>query len=126
MKKKTSYSIAILVVIIGMTYFLKDDNFFNTVFLKLQSHAASSIVQKKVQEQYVSIDPELLALPACDIPENIIQHTGFSLLYSPDHEQAAWVAYVLTSKEVNGSTPRSNNFKEDPSIITGSAGLYWA
>ena len=71
----------------------------------------------------LSIDPELLAIPRTNTQESIIKHSGFSLLYSEDHEQATWVAYVLSSKEVDGKVPRSNNFREDPSIITGSASL---
>lgn len=71
----------------------------------------------------ISTNPELLAIPRTNEPENIIRHSGFSLLYSPDHEQAAWVAYVLTSEEVKGCIPRSNNFRVDPSVISGSAVL---
>lgn len=74
-------------------------------------------------ETELSVNPELLAIPFSNNPENIVRHSGFSLSYSEEHEQAAWVAYVLSSKETEGKIPRSNNFREDPSIISGSAKL---
>ncbi|MDA3940232.1 MAG: DNA/RNA non-specific endonuclease, partial [Spirochaetia bacterium] len=78
---------------------------------------------RQPEEPKEGINPEVLAIPMSSTPENIIKHTGFSLLYSPEHEQAAWVVYVLTSKEVMGTVARSNNFREDPSIRTESATL---
>ncbi len=75
--------------------------------------------------QYESEQASLIAL---DIPytsdgDEIIEHTGFSLLYNEDHEQAQWVAYQLTRDHVYGNLPRKDNFREDPNISTGSAVL---
>jgi endonuclease G len=48
--------------------------------------------------------------------------TGFDLAYNETYEQASWVAYVLTRKEVEmGTETRSENFRSDTSIHTGSA-----
>lgn len=56
--------------------------------------------------------------------EEYIEHTGFSLLYSEEHEQAVWVAYELTDVEVlNNLFKRTNNFRADSFIATGSASL---
>ncbi|ADK81084.1 DNA/RNA non-specific endonuclease [Sediminispirochaeta smaragdinae] len=70
-----------------------------------------------------SIDLEALALPYCRTPENIVHHTGYSLLYSEENEQAVWVAYVLTAEEVAGNFDRNDNFRADSDIVTGSASL---
>ena len=123
MKKRTPYKIAAVIIIILTTFLLTDDNIFKELILNFQSYGASVNLQKEHEEKYFPIDPELLAIPLCITPENIITHSGFSLLYSPDHEQSAWVAYVLTSNEVDGKVARSNNFREDSSIISGSASL---
>ncbi len=50
-----------------------------------------------------------------------VQHDHFVLAYAEQHEQAAWVAYELTLAEVSENTERSDDFREDPSITTGSA-----
>jgi endonuclease G len=53
--------------------------------------------------------------------EKPIHKTGFSLLYNEAHEQATWVAYQLTKSETQGFIERTDNFREDPMVKTGSA-----
>lgn len=55
--------------------------------------------------------------------EIVINHNGYSLSYSEKDEQAYWVAYQLTRNELYGDIDRSDDFREDPSIPTGSAEL---
>lgn len=50
-------------------------------------------------------------------------HSYFRLSYSEAHEQAEWVYYKLNSSLNNGSVERSDNFREDRSVSTGSAKL---
>jgi len=53
----------------------------------------------------------------------IIEHTYFILSYSERNEQAEWVAYELTKSRVYGEVSRTDNFREDPLVKTGSATL---
>ena len=67
-----------------------------------------------------------LSLLSLEIPlvlngEKLIQHAGYSFVYSEEHEQAKWIAYVLNNKELDGTFGRSDNFREDPSVSSGSA-----
>jgi len=122
MKKSKPLSVTILTVIVIVLFTLTDGKPVKTLTQLFQKNISASAVDQEQVKTVISIDPEILAIP--ELNDNIyIKHTGFSLLYSEEHEQAAWVAYVLTKKEVSGEIPRSNNFKEDPSIITGSASL---
>ena len=50
-----------------------------------------------------------------------IRHTRYSLSYIENHEQAEWVYYKLNSSLLMGVTKRSNNFRSDSKIISGSA-----
>lgn len=52
----------------------------------------------------------------------IIHHTYFSLSYCEEHEQAEWVAYKLKSEYFKGVS-RTDDFREDPKVETGSATL---
>lgn len=53
-----------------------------------------------------------------------IEHEHYSLCYSEGYEQAVWVAYELTKDEVvNNNYERTDNFKPDPYVTTGSATL---
>lgn len=43
------------------------------------------------------------------------------LVYSEEHEQAKWVAHIITPDIMSGQVTRSNDFREDPKIKTGTA-----
>lgn len=51
----------------------------------------------------------------------VIVRTHFILSYAEAHEQAEWVAYELTSEEVEVNLARDGNFRQDPDVSTGSA-----
>lgn len=53
----------------------------------------------------------------------LVVHTFYSLSYSEPNEQSEWVFYKLTRELVNGDTERTNDFREDPKVKTGSATL---
>ena len=66
----------------------------------------------------------------CQVPEEIfpasagevVRHTWFALGYSEDHEQAEWVAYELTKKNLDERwAERTNSFRPDPAVRTESA-----
>lgn len=69
-----------------------------------------------------------------DLPENsiisipnstgeIVHHAYFSLAYNESHEQAEWVFYKLTSMMLAGDAKRTDDFRIDAKISTGSADL---
>lgn len=55
--------------------------------------------------------------------DEVINHTYYSLGYSEEHEQAAWVYYHLTPPMVSGAASRGDNFRPDPKVSTTSAEL---
>jgi len=64
---------------------------------------------------------EHLEFPVTDTTDEIISHTGYSFVYSEDHEQAKWVAYLLTAERVIPMVARKDNFRPDPTVKTGTA-----
>lgn len=67
------------------------------------------------------LKPNSLEIPLLPEKTAITSHTGFSLCYSEEHEQAFWVAYEFTKAETNKKVDRTDNFKPDPNISTKSA-----
>ena len=54
--------------------------------------------------------------------DQIINREGYALGFSNKYKQPLWVMYRLTKEEASASKiPRTNNFMEDPLVITGSA-----
>ena len=61
--------------------------------------------------------------PESSLP--VIHHSGFSLGYDENHEQARWVAYVLTREQLDRKfVKRTDWFEKDESVLTGSADFY--
>ena len=51
----------------------------------------------------------------------LVDHSYYSLSYDEIHEQSEWVYYLLTSDMINGKYQRTDNFRLDKKITTGSA-----
>lgn len=62
--------------------------------------------------------------PQDNLNDTLLRYTGFTISYNEDNEEPAWVAYILTRAEVqSGTEERSENFRPDKNISTGSATL---
>ncbi|MBL4670242.1 MAG: DNA/RNA non-specific endonuclease [Flavobacteriales bacterium] len=71
---------------------------------------------KKIQE-----DIQTIGIPKLKEGEVLINHSAMSLIYSEKHEQAKWVSHIITADIINGKAGRSNDFRADPLVKTGSA-----
>lgn len=56
--------------------------------------------------------------------EQIIAHTGYTVSYNQDWLIPNWVAYELTSAEVDGTAPRKGAFCPDPDVKGRTATTY--
>ncbi|HPX59469.1 MAG TPA: DNA/RNA non-specific endonuclease [Bacteroidales bacterium] len=93
------------------TYFLTVFSFSQNINFEKDSIAL-------LEMQPVSITQ--LEIPYCN-QEDVISHTGFSLLYSNQHKQAHWVAYQLTKEKTTKAVERGSSFRPDPKVSTGTA-----
>ncbi|MGB0525606.1 MAG: DNA/RNA non-specific endonuclease [Flammeovirgaceae bacterium] len=50
-----------------------------------------------------------------------VAHAAMFIAYDEKHEQAKWVAHIITADIITGNVGRTNDFREDPKITTGSA-----
>lgn len=69
----------------------------------------------------VRLDIQKVGLPKLQPEETLINHSAMSLVYSEKHEQAKWVTHIITADIINGKTGRSNDFRVDPLVKTGTA-----
>lgn len=51
----------------------------------------------------------------------VVEHTALHLSYAEAHEQARWVAHIIRPEIVDGAVFRSNDFREDPLVKSGTA-----
>tara|TARA_B100000315_G_scaffold222267_1_gene226209 strand:+ start:228 stop:1214 length:987 start_codon:yes stop_codon:yes gene_type:complete len=64
-----------------------------------------------------------IELPKPRSGEQIISHMAYTLSYNEAYEQANWVTYELKASTLRGSFERTDDFRSDPEITTGSASL---
>ena len=82
----------------------------------------------------ISVIIIILLLSSCSITKNGLieeakygskgfyaRHFAYSVLYSEENKQPAWVAYQLLSSELESNNKRVNKFIEDPLIPTKTA-----
>ncbi|NRA12893.1 MAG: DNA/RNA non-specific endonuclease [Crocinitomicaceae bacterium] len=62
-----------------------------------------------------------IGTPKSNQEEEIITHSAYKLSYNETHEQANWVMHIILTDIVNGNASRSNDFREDPLVNSGSA-----
>lgn len=61
---------------------------------------------------------------ACPLPlkgEEVIERTAYTFSYNEAHEQANWVAYILTKAHLGSGVERSNKFMPDPFVLSQTA-----
>ena len=76
---------------------------------------------EEVKLEIIRADLQQFGLPAVQPGEEVINHSAMSLVYSEQHEQAKWVAHIITPDFITGSLFRSNDFRPDPMVKTGTA-----
>lgn len=62
-----------------------------------------------------------VGIPQTASCDEVIYHTAYALVYDESHEQAKWVAHMLLPDVATGAEGRTNDFRPDPLIKTGSA-----
>ncbi len=59
---------------------------------------------------------------ALGFPEDdFIEHSAMVLAYDERHEQAKWVMHIIAPEIIQGTVGRTNDFRPDPKVVTGSA-----
>ena len=76
---------------------------------------------------WVSQQIKKYALPAPIKGEQVVHHSAMSLSYNEEHEQANWVAHMVTKDIEEGKVRRTNDFRVDPLVRTATAvkADYW-
>jgi endonuclease G len=81
-------------------------------------------LQNELQDlklQAIQRDLRTMGLPALQAGDEVVEHAAMSLVYAEPYEQAKWVAHIILPDIINGVEGRSNDFRPDNLIKTGSA-----
>lgn len=71
--------------------------------------------------QQIQEDLDAIGLPALQPGDELVKHSAMTLAYADKFEQARWVAHIITPDVTNGTVFRTNDFRPDEKVTTGSA-----
>jgi endonuclease G len=71
--------------------------------------------------QYIRQNLKQTGLPKLKTNEKLIMHSAYALVYAEKYEQAKWVAHIILPEIAKGAVGRTNDFRPDSMISTGSA-----
>ena len=78
-------------------------------------------LKEKYTLKYLHSELKEYGLPQLENGEELIEHKAYILVYSEKHEQAKWVAHIISKEIIDGNVSRTNDFRPDTMIKTGSA-----
>jgi endonuclease G len=67
--------------------------------------------------QRIQRDLRAVGLPS----DGAVFHSAMALEYAEEHEQARWVAHIILPDIIEGAVTRTNDFRPDPKVPTGTA-----
>ena len=89
MAKKTKYIFLFIVVVSGL--------YFAEKWVDRQKEAYPTITHESTPNTFEEFSKDFLPTSTTGV---IVQHAYFTLSYSESHEQAEWVAYELSKKQL--------------------------
>lgn len=96
---------------------------------KIESEIKATDAQRKSlfgELQQLKLDKIVYDLEEAGLPtvfpnEQLVKHSAFYLDYAEKYEVARWVAHIILPDVIHGTVTRTNDFRVDSSITTGSS-----
>lgn len=74
-----------------------------------------------LKQNWIQNKIESIGVPISESEEEVISHSALRLSYNEKHEQANWVMHVILTDAITGGASRTNDFRVDSLVATGSA-----
>lgn len=127
MQSKTFLVLIFTLVLIAQVNIVKSQNI--DIKLEKVSKEITDIQQKEDSLLIVFEELKLtkvkniineIIVPELEKDEKVTEHKAYCLVYDEKHEQAKWVAHIIPTEIITGNNTRSNDFRVDSLISTGS------
>jgi endonuclease G len=79
------------------------------------------LILEDLQLDEINQELKTFFLPKIDSSEDLISHRALLLVYDEKHEQAKWVLHKVSTNILEGKVSRTNDFRIDPLVKSGSA-----
>lgn len=74
-----------------------------------------------IRLKWIQDEIAAVGVPQREQAEEVIEHVAMQLCYNEEHEQANWVMHVILPAIIEGNVSRTNDFREDELVKTGTA-----
>lgn len=74
-----------------------------------------------LQFLYINEKLHFFGIPVSKDSLEVVKHNAMFLGYFEKHEQASWVSHLILPDIITGNVSRTNNFRKDPYVSTGTA-----
>lgn len=120
MKKSTTLILTIVVLVGAIIAFAsnKEESLKETTNGQTANNAVAAVSDEGNRQI------EGLEIPSYGKEDEIVAHFAYTLNYDEEHEQARWVAYMICRERAKGELKRSEDFRPDDDVPTGSAQPY--
>lgn len=122
---KTLTAFLLLTFLFTVIYSQDFDNDITTINAQIVDLDAKKdslfTVLEEIKLKKLRNDLETFAIPELLQGEEIIKHAAMYLVYSEEHEQAKWVVHIISTDIATGRLGRTNDFRPDSLIPTGSS-----
>jgi hypothetical protein len=78
------------------------------------------LTQKVDSHKLLDIAERLEAMGWPSSEGELVKHSALALSYSEEHEMARWVAHIILDDVAEGRTSRTNDFRIDEKVSSGS------
>ena len=119
--------IRLLIILCLSTQFLLGQQSSKTKEIQAQINAykhnidSLNYILEDLQLNEINQELQTFFLPKIDSSENLISHKALFLVYDEQHEQAKWVLHKISTNILDGKVSRTNDFRIDTLIKSGSA-----
>jgi len=111
--------------IVGISAFSQEDNAHRIGILEAtiatKRAEIAALTEQADSLKLIDISERLLEMGWPGEEGELVIHSAFVLSYSEEHEMANWVAHILSKEVAEGRTGRTNDFRIDEQVSTGSA-----
>lgn len=74
-----------------------------------------------IRLKWIKDEIATVGVPRNHAEEELVEHSAMTLSYNEAHEQANWVMHIILPAIKDGSVSRTNDFREDELVKTGTA-----
>ncbi len=125
MKAKTIFLISFIFFSVNISFGQDYQNKINELEKKInickQKQDSLNNILKDIELSILHDKLEKYGLPKFSGDVEIINHPALILSYNEKHEQANWVAHIISKRITGKGFSRTNDFRPDPLVKTGSA-----